>query len=775
MKSYLSLVPISAKVHKRQNRMTLMCIVIAVFLVTTVFSIVGAIVDMEKTNMIGSHGYWHISIQDISEDVAEKIRSRSDVKTVSECETINVGVDENYYIGSQRAVLYGVDESWVADIWDFLEDGTYPKSDTEVIVSANIKNTLGVDIGDSITVNTPSGSMEYTISGFGSHDLEFNDMYDAVTAYMNRSAFSELCLENNVEESPIYYVRFSTDNGVAKRINDMKENYGLTDEMIDENTALLAMTGASSNGYAQALYPLAAILFVLIVLAGVFMISSSMNSNVAQRTQFFGMMRCIGMSKQQITRYVRLEALNWCKTAIPIGIILGVAVTWIVCFGVKYGIGGEFAEIPLFYVSASGIVLGVVVGILTVLLAAHSPAKRAAKVSPAIAVSGNAQNGAKTRCTKIIGGMKIDTALGISHAISARKNLILMTGSFALSIILFFGFSVGLDFAKALIPSTRSWQPDFSITSDDESNSVDKDLAAELSKVEGVTQVYGNMALLDVPAVSEKGVSEITLVSYEKYMLQCAKENMVSGDLSKLSGDSNYVLTIYDARNPLETGDKIQINGTELEVAGTVSEGLFEDDITLICTEETFEHLMGDSDYALLNVQIADNADKNKIVSSIRGMMSENYSLADYYDTNKDNNAEFWGIRLAVYVFLAIIILMAALNIINSTSMSVAAKTKQYGAMRAVGMDGRQLTKMIVAEVFTYAISGCVIGCVIGLVLNKTIFEAFITAYFGEMWHVPVGEIIVILLIIFASAAVAVYGPAKRMRNMAITDTINDL
>ena len=775
MKSYLSLVPISAKVHKRQNRMTLMCIVIAVFLVTTVFSIVGAIVDMEKTNMIGSHGYWHISIQDISEDVAEKIRSRSDVKTVSECETINVGVDENYYIGSQRAVLYGVDESWVADIWDFLEDGTYPKSDTEVIVSANIKNTLGVDIGDSITVNTPSGSMEYTISGFGSHDLEFNDMYDAVTAYMNRSAFSELCLENNVEESPIYYVRFSTDNGVAKRTNDMKENYGLTDEMIDENTALLAMTGASSNGYAQALYPLAAILFVLIVLAGVFMISSSMNSNVAQRTQFFGMMRCIGMSKQQITRYVRLEALNWCKTAIPIGIILGVAVTWIVCFGVKYGIGGEFAEIPLFYVSASGIVLGVVVGILTVLLAAHSPAKRAAKVSPAIAVSGNAQNGAKTRCTKIIGGMKIDTALGISHAVSARKNLILMTGSFALSIILFFGFSVGLDFAKALIPSTRSWQPDFSITSDDESNSVDKDLAAELSKVEGVTQVYGNMALLDVPAVSEKGVSEITLVSYEKYMLQCAKENMVSGDLSKLSGDSNYVLTIYDARNPLETGDKIQINGTELEVAGTVSEGLFEDDITLICTEETFEHLMGDSDYALLNVQIADNADKNKIVSSIRGMMSENYSLADYYDTNKDNNAEFWGIRLAVYVFLAIIILMAALNIINSTSMSVAAKTKQYGAMRAVGMDGRQLTKMIVAEVFTYAISGCVIGCVIGLVLNKTIFEAFITAYFGEMWHVPVGEIIVILLIIFASAAVAVYGPAKRMRNMAITDTINDL
>lgn len=101
-----------------------------------------------------------------------------------------------------------------------------------------------------------------------------------------------------------------------------------------------------------------------------------------------------------------------------------------------------------------------------------------------------------------------------------------------------------------------------------------------------------------------------------------------------------------------ETGDKVQVNGTELEVVGTVSEGLFEDDITLICTEETFERLMGDSDYALLNVQIADNVDKNKIVSSIRSMMSENYSLADYYDTNKDNNAEFWGFGWRSMYFL---------------------------------------------------------------------------------------------------------------------------
>ena len=49
----------------------------------------------------------------------------------------------------------------------------------------------------------------------------------------------------------------------------------------------------------QTLLIAASVLFVLILVAAVLMISSSMNSSVAQRTQFFGMMRCIGMSKNQ--------------------------------------------------------------------------------------------------------------------------------------------------------------------------------------------------------------------------------------------------------------------------------------------------------------------------------------------------------------------------------------------------------------------------------------------------------------------------------------------
>lgn len=88
---------------------------------------------------------------------------------------------------------------------------------------------------------------------------------------------------------------------------------------------------------------------------------------------------------------------------------------------------------------------------------------------------------------------------------------------------------------------------------------------------------------------------------------------------------------------------------------------------------------------------------------------------------------------------------------------------------------GRQLTKMIIAEVFTYAFSSCIIGYAIVLPLNRLIFQRFITAYFGKVWHVPVKMLIIILLVMFGAAAVAVHALAKRMRNMAVTKTINEL
>ena len=61
-------------------------------------------------------------------------------------------------------------------------------------------------------------------------------------------------------------------------------------------------------------------------------------------------------------------------------------------------------------------------------------------------------------------------------------------------------------------------------------------------------------------------------------------------------------------------------------------------------------------------------------------------------ERNKEDTATYFAARGVVYGFLIIIALITIFNMLNSISMSVSARIKQYGAMRAVGMDDITLT-----------------------------------------------------------------------------------
>lgn len=775
MKSYLSLIPISSKVHKRQNRMTLVCIIIAVFLVTTVFSLADMSVRMEKIRQINKQGNWHIKIEHLLESSAKQIKSQSDVANISWHAVLNEDTEEPYYINDKKAVLSGTDNIFMTEIMNGLKEGTYPVHDKEIMLSSNAKSVWGIKIGDSVTVNTPAGSMDFNVSGFGEIDTIYANQNYVISAFVNPQAFIKICkLDSSKKITQAYYVQFKNHTNISKAIQNIKEQYDLTDQNIIENTGLLSTMGFSQNTTMKNFYSIAILLFFLILIAGVLMISSSINSNVAQRTKFFGMMRCIGASKQQIIKFVRLEALNWCKTAIPIGIVLGTLVTWGLCAFMHFGIGGEFADIPLWGISMIGMISGAIVGIVTVLLAAQAPAKHAAKLSPVAAISGNTQH-KKIANHKVNAQLaKIETVLGIQHAVSAKKNLVLMTGSFALSIILILCFSTGLDLVKSILPSIRPWQPDISINGYSNACSIDKELVEEMGKLSSVQQTFGNMYAGSVPVSSNKGVTSVDIVSYDEYMLSCAKKSVVDGNVSRVSQDGAYVLTINNKDNPLKVNDKINVNGTELTVAGTLSDGVFSEGITIICSEKVFTQLTGEHRYAFVGVKLKRNPVDGDI-TTIKALAGHDNIFSDLRESNRASNATYWSFRLIVYSFLMIIAMITVLNIMNSTSMSVSARMKQYGAMRAVGMDVRQLTKMVATEVFTYVLSGCVIGFSVGLLLNYFLFTKFITTHFGSVWSAPIIEVLIIIILVLASAALAVYYPSKRIKKMAVTDTINDL
>ena len=536
-----------------------------------------------------------------------------------------------------------------------------------------------------------------------------------------------------------------------------------------EKHGSLSVSDLMNSTAGQTLLTAAVVLSLPVLAAGVLMIASSMNSSVAQRIEFFGMMRCIGMSKRQITRFVRLEALHWCKTAVPAGLVMGTVTTWGLCAVLRFAVGEEFSNIPVFGVRF--------VGVVTVLLAASAPARRAAKVSPVTAVSGNADHEKAKQRTTHIRFQKIETALGFNHAVSARKNLVLMTGSFALSIILFLSFSVMIDFVNCLMPQSSA-ASDLDIASSD-GNTIPPELLETIRSTDGVKEVYGRRSVFHVP-VQTGGYHTADLISYDDFDLRALKKDGAlkkGSDLSKVYGDSSYVLAISD--KDIKIGDTIKIGNESLKIAGLLKydpfseNGLANGKLTLITSAKTLERLTGVSDDSLVMVQLSGGA-TDETVNAIKNAAQGKYDFRDKRD--ESTAGTYTAFVFCVYAFLLIIALVALLNIVNSISMSVSARTRQYGAMRAVGMDGRQITKMIAAEAFTYAFFGCVIGCVTGLLISRWLYGFLITEHFPyAVWRFPIGSLIIILVFVSLAAFAAVYAPSKRIRRMEITDAIKNL
>ena len=778
MKSYLSLVPISGKVRKRQNRMTIFCVIISVLLVTTIFSVADMWIRASSEGLQQKHGNWHIRLENISQDTAEEISRRPDVAAIGWSETFNTDGDQPFYIGEKKAALYGTDSTYLAELVNALEEGGLPQGDNDVMLSSNARLALDVKIGDHVTVKTPSGDTDFTVCGFGSDDAEYyQGQTYMVAVYMMRDAYIGVMEQNHLPINPSCYIQFQDVSKASGIITEIRQQYNLPEEDISENTAIMGLAGQSSNESMKNIYGIAAILFVIVLLAGVLMISGSMNSNVAQRTKFFGMMRCIGASRQQIIRYVRLEALNWCKTAVPVGLVTGTAIEWGICAFLRYGVGGEFAAMPVFALSPVGLLSGAMVGIVTVLLAAQSPAKRASKVPPMAAVSGNSDTALSVRHTTKRKIRKVERTLGIHHATASKKNWFLLTASFSLSIILFLCISVGLDFAHELLPVTRSWQADTDITLTGYANErvLAQGLSDEISGITGVEHVWGSSYTEHVPAASSRQeIDHVNITSYSEYMLDCAEESLVQGNLSEVYGDSGKAMTVLNKDNPIKVGDIIQVAGQEIEVVCGISSGLYPGEYSIICSQETFARLTGEENYSMIGIQLSRQA-TDETVKQINSLAESDVIFTDERQRNQEDANTWLAAKFLLYSFMAILAMITLFNIINSISMSVTARIKQYGAMRAVGMDGEQLTRMIAAEAFTYAVSGLIVGSGTGIVLSRFLYVKLVTRYFGSQWSLPIVLIAIIVVFDTVSAAAAVYAPAKRIRNMPITATINEL
>lgn len=778
MKHYLKLVPISAKIHRKQSKMTRICITLAVLLVAVMFGLADMYLQGVTRHEMEESGNWHYEFHSIDTQTASFISARPDVEIAGWHNTISS--EAGYSIKEQTISISAQERKVFEDIFlNGITEGEYPDTPNEIAVSSSFKNTASVSLNETIALCKPDGNTtDYLIVGF-LNDTETSRLITGNTpiVVMTPEGLGTLAVNNAIEN---YVIQFSRLCNIPDIINDIKAGNNLSDEQITENIPLLSIQGQleGKTGVNQ-IYQVAFILSVIVMLTCILMISSSLNSNVAERTEFFGMLRCLGATKRQIMRFVRLEGLYWCKTAIPIGIIFSVVIVWILSAAMRVINPQWFSSMPILGISWISVIASILLGLLTVLLAARSPAKRAAKVSPLTAVSGNAEQTASFHKAANTTAFKIETALGIHHAKAKKKNYILMTGAFAVCITLFLTFSTLVDFMKnAFVPPV--YTPELSIASETNTCSIFNELLEQIKQNDVVKRAYGRMFAYEVPAENNGKNYNANLISYEENQFRWAADSLIAGSIETVMQQENQVLFVQTGNIDVQVGDNISLTINNrpqiVTVAGILSDSPLarvEGTETFFCSEATFTALTGETGYTIIDIQFENNA-SSEDVKAIESIFSNGGVIfSDSLSQIQQQRNLYHTFAILVYGFLSIIVAITIFHIMNTISMGAATKMKEYGAMRAIGMSNRQLVKMIIAEAGTYAINGVIWGCIIGLPMHWIIYVSLITNIWRTAWSVPFIPLILIIAIVLSASLLAVREPAKRLQRMSIVENIS--
>ena len=173
-------------------------------------------------------------------------------------------------------------------------------------------------------------------------------------------------------------------------VYDFMKEMGYTQEhRYAYNTKVLLYSGtAPFDSFLTAFYSLAAIIIALIVFGSVSLIYNAFSISISERTRQFGLLSSVGATRKQLRRMVLFEALAVSIVGIPLGILVGIGGIGITLLL----IGDKFfsivrVDIPMrLCVSWQAVVIAAVIALVTVLISAWIPSKRATGVSAVEAI-----------------------------------------------------------------------------------------------------------------------------------------------------------------------------------------------------------------------------------------------------------------------------------------------------------------------------------------------------------------------------------------------------
>jgi lipoprotein-releasing system permease protein len=241
------------------------------------------------------------------------------------------------------------------------------------------------------------------------------------------------------------------------------------------------------------------------------------------------------------------------------------------------------------------------------------------------------------------------------------------------------------------------------------------------------------------------------------------------------------VSPLSDPANPDANGTPIPFN-RDYRVAGTFFTGMYEYDLKYVYVSlESLQEFLDRGDAVDgIEVRVANPYDTDAFVAKLAATFGPNYRVQDWKELNRSLFSALKLEKIAMFLVLGIVIVVASFSILGNLIMVVVEKAREIALLKTLGASDAGVMQLFAIQGLMIGIIGTVLGVVTGLLLcwglakygfplNADVYYIDRLPVHVDPWSVvataAAGIVISILATLYPAAVAARVRPAAGMRH----------
>ena len=354
---------------------TLLALAIIVAAGGLVSSLTVTLYDLIRDNLGSDYLFVPPSIALWGSNIGAKNDFAGKLKALDEVEAVSTLRFASAVSNGQAISLLGIDPVSYPSVSGFyFQDSLYADEGPtyaslaegrNMFVNGALLAALGKQVGDTIELVTPEGTLQYRIVAVAT---------DLLNSKVTTAFISQANMQTDFGTTEDVFIQLNLKKGADRAAADqairaLAENYP-TFKVISGTEYYNSMKAQMDSAF-SGMY----VLFLVLAIPSLIAMLNTLTIGVIERTREIGMIRAVGGTRKQVRTMVVAEALLLAAIGTAFGILGGLYLGYVLVVAME-------TLFPMGYVfPASGVLIGIAIGLLFGVFAALIPARQAASMN----------------------------------------------------------------------------------------------------------------------------------------------------------------------------------------------------------------------------------------------------------------------------------------------------------------------------------------------------------------------------------------------------------